>query len=69
MPGPEKAISGHLPLQIRPPVKPSKNHRHLQSPLIKSELSVKKRLRKRLDKLSKNKASQLRKLITDMYGE
>jgi mRNA interferase MazF len=29
----------------------------------------KKRLKKRLDKLSKSKASQLRKLITDMYGE
>jgi mRNA interferase MazF len=29
----------------------------------------KKRLRKRLNKLSKSKASQLRKLITDMYGE
>ena len=29
----------------------------------------KKRVRKKLDKLSKSKASQLRKLITDMYGE
>ena len=29
----------------------------------------KKRLRKRVDKLSKSKASQPRKLITDMYGE
>ncbi|MBW1894481.1 MAG: type II toxin-antitoxin system PemK/MazF family toxin [Deltaproteobacteria bacterium] len=29
----------------------------------------KKRLKKKLDKLSKIKAAQLRKLITDMYGE
>ncbi len=29
----------------------------------------KKRLEKKLDKLSKIKAAQLRKLITDMYGE
>lgn len=29
----------------------------------------KKRLKKALDKLSKSKAAQLRKLITDMYGE
>jgi len=29
----------------------------------------KKRLRKKLDKLSKSKAAQLRQLITDMYGE
>ena len=29
----------------------------------------KKRLKKRIDKLSKIKAAQLRKLITDMYGE
>ena len=29
----------------------------------------KQRLKKRLDKLSKTKAAQLRKLITDMYGE
>ena len=29
----------------------------------------KQRLKKRIDKLSKNKAAQLRKLITDMYGE
>ncbi len=29
----------------------------------------KKRLKKALDKLSKIKAAQLRKLITDMYGE
>ena len=29
----------------------------------------KKRLEKKLDQLSKSKASQLRKLITDMYGE
>ena len=29
----------------------------------------KQRLRKRIDKLSNNKAAQLRKLITDMYGE
>ena len=28
-----------------------------------------KRLKKKLDKLSKIKAAQLRKLITDMYGE
>ncbi len=27
------------------------------------------RLRKRIDKISKTKAAQLRKLITDMYGE
>ena len=29
----------------------------------------KQRLKKKIDKLSKIKASQLRKLITDMYGE
>lgn len=29
----------------------------------------KKRLKKKIDKLSKIKAAQLRKLITDMYGE
>ncbi|MBL7211167.1 MAG: type II toxin-antitoxin system PemK/MazF family toxin [Desulfobacteraceae bacterium] len=29
----------------------------------------KQRLRKKIDKLSNNKAAQLRKLITDMYGE
>jgi len=29
----------------------------------------KKRLQKRIDKLSSSKAAQLRKLITDMYGE
>ena len=29
----------------------------------------KQRLKKRIDKLSKTKAAQLRKLITDMYGE
>ncbi len=29
----------------------------------------KQRLRKKLDKLSEGKAAQLRKLITDMYGE
>ncbi len=29
----------------------------------------KKRLKKRIDELSKTKAAQLRKLITDMYGE
>ncbi len=29
----------------------------------------KKRLKKRIDELSKIKAAQLRKLITDMYGE
>ncbi len=29
----------------------------------------KKRLKKKLDKLSETKAAQLRKLITDMYGE
>ncbi|MBW1790260.1 MAG: type II toxin-antitoxin system PemK/MazF family toxin, partial [Deltaproteobacteria bacterium] len=29
----------------------------------------KQRLKKRIDKLSKIKAAQLRKLITDMYGE
>ena len=29
----------------------------------------KKRLQKRIDKLSSSKAEQLRKLITDMYGE
>ena len=29
----------------------------------------KKRLQKRIDTLSSNKAAQLRKLITDMYGE
>ena len=29
----------------------------------------KKRLKNKIDKLSKNKAAQLRKLITDMYGE
>ena len=29
----------------------------------------KKRLKKKIDKLPKNKAAQLRKLITDMYGE
>lgn len=29
----------------------------------------KQRLKKRIDKLSKDKAAQLRKLITDMYGE
>ncbi len=29
----------------------------------------KKRLKKKIDKLSNNKAAQLRKLITDMYGE
>ncbi|MBC8394999.1 MAG: type II toxin-antitoxin system PemK/MazF family toxin [Deltaproteobacteria bacterium] len=28
-----------------------------------------RRLKKRIDKLSKIKAAQLRKLITDMYGE
>lgn len=29
----------------------------------------KQRLKKKIDKLSSNKAAQLRKLITDMYGE
>ena len=29
----------------------------------------KRRLKKKIDKLSSNKAAQLRKLITDMYGE
>ena len=29
----------------------------------------KQRLKKKIDKLSKTKAAQLRKLITDMYGE
>ena len=29
----------------------------------------KQRLKKRIDKLSKTEAAQLRKLITDMYGE
>ncbi len=29
----------------------------------------KRRLKNKIDKLSKNKAAQLRKLITDMYGE
>jgi mRNA interferase MazF len=29
----------------------------------------KQRLKKKIDKLSKIKAAQLRKLITDMYGE
>ncbi len=29
----------------------------------------KQRLKKRIDKLSKTQAAQLRKLITDMYGE
>ncbi len=29
----------------------------------------KKRLKKKIDKLSKSKGAQLRKLITDMYGE
>ena len=29
----------------------------------------KQRLKKKIDKLSANKAAQLRKLITDMYGE
>ena len=29
----------------------------------------KQRLKKKIDKLSKGKAAQLRKLITDMYGE
>ena len=29
----------------------------------------KKRLRKKIDKLSDSKAAQLRKIITDMYGE
>ena len=29
----------------------------------------KQRLKKRIDELSKTKAAQLRKLITDMYGE
>ena len=29
----------------------------------------KQRLKKKIDKLSKSKAAQLRKLITDMYGE
>lgn len=29
----------------------------------------KKRLKKKIDQLSKTKAAQLRKLITDMYGE
>jgi len=29
----------------------------------------KQRLQKKIDKLSKTKAAQLRKLITDMYGE
>jgi mRNA interferase MazF len=29
----------------------------------------KKRLKKKIDQLSSSKAAQLRKLITDMYGE
>ena len=29
----------------------------------------KQRLKKKIDQLSPNKAAQLRKLITDMYGE
>ncbi len=42
----------------------------------KSEIAVdqirtisKQRLKNKIDKLSKDKAAQLRKLITDMYGE
>ena len=45
------------------------NNKKAEIAVDKIRTISKQRFKKKIDKLSKNKAAQLRKLITDMYGE